>query len=257
MRLIHVLQNRIFLSKSRYSRSITSLSQTERLAITIGASAVALADPSRSDMVALLGEITGESALRRLLSRLQKQTSKELTKHLTPFEASIEDGAQILKDRPRISLSHEEVERLGVFPCGTFGRAYFEYLTAHGFSPAERGECRLVLDNDLRFVLQRYREVHDFFHVLSGLPPTVLGETGVKWLELAHMKLPVAALSAVIAPVRLTHSERALLFTRLAPWAMRCGSQCKFLLGVRYETLFQEDLNEVRKALHFEIAPSI
>lgn len=234
-----------------------------KAAIAIGASAVALADPSRSDMVALLGEITGEGALRRLLSKMRAQPHETLKSSspslsmLSPLEAASQDGARILAERPRLVLSQEAVERLGVLPTGSFGRAYFEYLKAHGFSPSERGECRLIPDDELRYVLQRYREVHDFFHVLSGLPPTVLGETGVKWLEMVHMNLPVASLSALIAPIRLSRAERAVLFTQLAPWAIRCGTQCKFLLGVRYENLFDEDLNQVRKSLNFEKAPVI
>ena len=65
------------------------------------------------------------------------------------------------------------------------------------------------------------------------------------------------SLSALIAPIRLSRAERAVLFTQLAPWAIRCGTQCKFLLGVRYENLFDEDLNQVRKSLNFEKAPVI
>jgi ubiquinone biosynthesis protein COQ4 len=238
-------------------QNIFSTQRFNKAAIALGASVVAFADPSRSDMVALLGEITGESALRKLHSKLraQQRDASSSSSPLSPLEAALRDGARILDERPRIALSKEEVDRLGLLPSASFGRAYFEYLKAHGFSPSERGECRLIQDDDLRYVMQRYREVHDFFHVLSGLPPTVLGETGVKWLEMAHMNVPVAALSALIAPARLSYEERTVLVTQLAPWAIRCGTQCEFLLGVRYENLYQENLNDVRKLLNFEKAP--
>ena len=35
-------------------------------------------------------------------------------------------------------------------------------------------------DVDLAYVLQRYREIHDLLHVLTGMPTNVLGELGQK-----------------------------------------------------------------------------
>ncbi|ETL33964.1 hypothetical protein L916_13700, partial [Phytophthora nicotianae] len=37
---------------------------------------------------------------------------------------------------------------------------------------------------------------HDFWHTLFNVPPTVLGEIALKYVEMAHSKLPVSALSA-------------------------------------------------------------
>jgi len=39
--------------------------------------------------------------------------------------------------------------------------------------------------------MTRYREVHDFWHVLCELPPTVLGEITLKWLEAVQTGLPM------------------------------------------------------------------
>lgn len=39
---------------------------------------------------------------------------------------------------------------------------------------------RYVSDSDLAYVLQRYREIHDLLHVLTGMPTNVLGELGQK-----------------------------------------------------------------------------
>ena len=42
---------------------------------------------------------------------------------------------------------------------------------------------RLVEDAELAYAMTRYREIHDFLHVLTGLPPTVEGELALKTLE--------------------------------------------------------------------------
>ena len=43
----------------------------------------------------------------------------------------------------------------------------------------------------------RYRQVHDFWHVLCDLPPTVLGEVALKWFELKATGLPVCLFSGL------------------------------------------------------------
>lgn len=49
----------------------------------------------------------------------------------------------------------------------------------------------------------RYRQVHDFWHVLVDLPPTVVGEIALKYYEWRITGLPVAALSSLLGPLTL------------------------------------------------------
>lgn len=63
---------------------------------------------------------------------------------------------------------------------------------------------KFVDDPELAFVMQRYRELHDFWHVIFGLPPTVFGEICLKYVELVQTGLPVTALSGFVGPLRLT-----------------------------------------------------
>ena len=60
--------------------------------------------------------------------------------------------------------------------------------------------------------------------MLTGLTPTVPGEIALKWLELMQIGMPVAALSAVMRPIRLSAAERATILSVYVPWAVRTGS---------------------------------
>lgn len=218
------------------------MSPFQRLAMA-GLSAVgAFVDPARADLVALLGETTGVDALHRMRRRME----------------SSDAGRDLLKRRPRIRYeSIAALEADGCFPPGSFGAAYFSYLRLYGFDPDERHEVQFIEDPELRWVMQRYREVHDFWHTLAELPPTVLGETAIKWLEMCQTGLPSAALSALVAPLRLKGRERADLFGVYAPWAVRCGHDCVDLMSVDYESLLPRPLDEVRSTLHFAPAPTL
>jgi len=212
--------------------------------VALGSALVSLMDPRRADMVALLGEVTGERALRALRGRLREDAS----------------GRALLAARPSLTLASLPLAALRAQAPSTFGAAYLHYLEAHGFSPdARRGAASFVPggDAELAYIMQRYREVHDFWHVLAGLPPTVLGETAIKWLEMVQTGLPSAALSALVAPLRLSLEDRRVLRRQLAPWAAQVGREAVLLLAVRYEDLLHLELEEVRERLRFRAAPRL
>ena len=76
--------------------------------------------------------------------------------------------------------------------------------------------------------MTRYREIHDFLHVLTGLPPTVEGELALKSLEAVQTGLPMAALSAMAGPLSLRDPRKITAwYSGAAPavsaWAAICG----------------------------------
>ena len=56
----------------------------------------------------------------------------------------------------------------------------------HGFSFGERPPVRLIVDPELAFVMQRYRETHDLLHTVYGIPVSVGGEVALKWFEMVQ-----------------------------------------------------------------------
>ena len=92
-------------------------------------------------------------------------------------------------------------------PRGSLGREYYEFMEVHGWGADGRSEVSteaLSADDELRWVLQRYRECHDFWHVICGVPPSVTGELALKWFELAQTGLPSTALAAFVGPLRVS-----------------------------------------------------
>jgi len=196
----------------------------------------ALADPRRARDVAAVGETTGAGALRRMHLRMSRDPV----------------GQRVLHERPLINTETIPPERLRAMPHGTFGHAYATFLDSHGFSPDERDEVMFVDDEELAYVMLRYRQVHDLWHVLYGLPPTFLGEVALKWLEAAQTGLPMCALGAFSGGVRLSLSHHALVATRVIPWAARHAIGGADLLNVYYENELERPLEALRKELRVE-----
>ncbi|KAF2076021.1 hypothetical protein CYY_002681 [Polysphondylium violaceum] len=207
----------------------------QKVLLTFGSAIVAFHNPARGDMVATLGEVTGGCAIKKIKENMKSD----------PI------GREILLTRPRI-LESTYPANLHLLPETTFGGAYYKWMKGHGFSPDERTQVRMIEDDEDAYVMQRYREVHDFWHVLSGIDISVHGEIAVKWLEMIQTGLPSTALSSFVGPLSVSWQDKKELINDMIPWAIRCGRNCKPLMNIKYEDYWETDLNEFRKILNFE-----
>lgn len=116
-------------------------------------------------------------------------------------------------------------------------------------------QVRYIDDPELAYIMQRYRESHDFYHVLLGFGVSLPSELVVKWFELANFHLPVALLSSVFGPLRMEASERRRLMSTYGAWALKCGGSAQCLIGVEWEKKWETDIEELRKELGIYPAP--
>lgn len=61
-------------------------------------------------------------------------------------------------------------------PWRLMGRSPRRDCVLQKVSPDTRAPTRFVDDEELAYVIQRYREVHDMLHTLLGMPTNMLGE---------------------------------------------------------------------------------
>ena len=161
-----------------------------------------------------------------------------------------EEGREVLRLQPVMNEDSLNFTALATYPDNSLGKEYHSFMSKHGYSPNDRTPVRFEDDPSLAYVLQRYREVHDFWHVLLGLPPTVLGEVAQKWFELLQTGLPVCALSSLLGPLRLPARDVHLLLTEGVPWAVRCHGSVKVsLISLFYERRLDQDIGQLRSEL--------
>ncbi|XP_019672178.2 ubiquinone biosynthesis protein COQ4 homolog, mitochondrial isoform X2 [Felis catus] len=87
-------------------------SPLQKVLLAAGSAGMALYDPYRHDMVAVLGETTGLRALKVLRDQMKRDP----------------EGAQILQERPRILLSTLDLDKLRSLPEGSLGQEYLRFL---------------------------------------------------------------------------------------------------------------------------------
>ncbi|OJZ91356.1 hypothetical protein ASPFODRAFT_57529 [Aspergillus luchuensis CBS 106.47] len=217
------------------------LNFVERGALAIGSAVGSLLNPRRADLIAACGEAT---ATPYFIYRLRDAMLSDPT------------GRQILRDRPRITSETLKLPYLRSLPENTVGRTYATWLDREGVSPDTRDNVQYIDNEECAYVMQRYRECHDFYHAVTGLPIFVEGELALKAFEFLNTLIPMTGLS-LFASVRLKPAERERLFSIYLPWALKSGLQSKELINVYWEKVLEKDVGELRAELGIERPPDM
>ena len=148
------------------------------------------------------------------------------------------------------------VEKLRAMPENSLGRAYVGWLDREGVSPDTRDTVKYIDDEECAYVMQRYRESHDFYHALTGLPVFIEGELALKAFEFANTLLPMTGLS-LFAVTRMKPAERQRLWSTYLPWALSNGVKGKEIISVYWEEHLETDVNALRDELGIEAPPDL
>ncbi|KAJ5336994.1 uncharacterized protein N7506_005016 [Penicillium brevicompactum] len=217
------------------------LTTIERGALAVGSAVGSLINPRRADLIAALGEAT---ATPYFIYRLR--------------DAMLSDpsGRRILRDRPRITSETLSMPHLRTLPENSVGRTYAKWLDREGVSPDTRDNVQYIDNEECAYVMQRYRECHDFYHAVTGLPIFVEGELALKALEFLNTLLPMTGLS-LFAFIRMKPAEKERFLSLHLPWAIRSGLRSKELINVYWEEVLEKDVDELRAELNIERPPDL
>ena len=165
-------------------------------------------------------------------------------------------GRRILKDRPRITSANMSLAYLRTLPDNSVGRTYASWLDKEGVSPDTRDSVKYIDDEECAYVMQRYRECHDFYHALTGLPVMVEGEVALKAFEFANTLLPMTGLS-MFAVAKLKPAERSRFWTTYLPWAIQNGLKSQEVINVYWEEQLEKNVDDLRQELGIEKPPDL
>lgn len=229
------------LAKPRYPGHVP-LSLVQHAFLFVGSGLAALANPRRADLIAVFGEASAEPFT---VTRLRDAMLADPT------------GRQILRERPRITSTSLNLDYLRSLPLNTLGAEYIKWLDTENVSPDTRLPVRYISDPECAYVMQRYRECHDFYHAITGLPVVMEGEVAVKAFEFANLGIPMTGLAALGEPFKLKKDQRDRLKDIYIPWALTNGLRSKLLLNVYWEKHLETDANQLRRELGIDLPPNM
>ena len=178
---------------------------------------------------------------------------------------SMEEALARVKDSPqakklmvdRWAPKAYKVAELATLPKDSFGYAYWQYMNENKLDPHFYG--KVEGDDEISFMRRRVRQTHDFFHVLTGFNTTPLGEAGVIAFTYAQYRggfgLVILAMLMLHFGFFKPHQGAACIENIVKGWKL--GNQSQFLFGVKFEELFKQSLDSLRKELNIIIYDKI
>lgn len=192
-----------------------------------------LADSTQTHEIHRVEEITGRSRYRALLRDYARSA----------------DGRRILAERPELSSSHVDYDRLRGMEPSTLGGAYARHLDSNQLTADSQAAATTYVDDpDIAYLMRRFRQTHDVWHALLGLGVAGHEEVLIHWFSFGQLRLPVSAMIMVLGSMKHLVLERRWEATRHSTReAYRAGADAAPLLPVIWEDLWEEPLERVRQ----------
>lgn len=164
-------------------------------------------------------------------------------------------AGQKLYDEHRAIDSHTvDLDALAALPEGTLGRAYAKFLRSRGLTPdVFDGAPAGVLDPRLSYVIQRMRQTHDLWHVVTGCETDPAGEIALQAFTFAQVRAPGNALLALAGVVRGARQKPGIVRDVIALY--RRGARAERLPSFPWEDHWATPLSEVRAMLGLPTEP--
>lgn len=173
-----------------------------------------------------------------------------IARRMPAFFASA-DGARLYRERRTIDSRHLDLDALDALPEGTLGKAYARFLRERDFTPDLFQPPEDVHDSRASYVMQRMRQTHDLWHVLTGHPTTPAGEVALQAFTYGQVGAPSALVIALVGTLRGTPARPTL--ARDVWRAYRAGRRAAPLAAVVWEERWAEPLEELRR--RFAVTP--
>jgi len=143
-------------------------------------------------------------------------------------------------------------ESLLAHPNGSLGHAYGRFLQQNklqaDFYP------QIFPKSELDYLTLRMRQTHDIFHVLTGFESSLEDELALQSFLVAQLGSPFSALlitAGLLHTLKSSPQKLRHLFSSLS-LGFNLGRQSTFLLGVPWEELWNQPLDELRRIYRIE-----
>lgn len=209
---------------------------------------------ARGVFYAIPAVIAPENNIASLI-RLGNTVSKSRAFHASLREVQKDPAAKSLIDQ-RYSPGIPSVKELLEFPEGSLGFALGAFLDRNEFTPYPTPDMR-TLSREAYF-RERWREIHDILHVVWGYETTLIGEACINIHMAARTNMPMCLLipiGVILKTMMSSPRELVPLMDGISS-SWRKGMNGMNPIGVRWEELFDRDLQSVREMVGSGLAQS-
>jgi ubiquinone biosynthesis protein COQ4 len=164
------------------------------------------------------------------------------------------EGRRLYDEHRSIDSHTIDLAALAALPEGTLGRAYAHFLTSRGLTPEVFDDPPAeITDPRIQYIVQRIRQTHDLWHVVTGCNTDPAGEIALQAFTFAQLGAPSTLILAVAGTLRGRREAPTLPRDVLA--AYRTGRHAGKLATFPWEDHWTTPLVEVRAMLGLPLQP--
>ncbi len=166
------------------------------------------------------------------------------------------EGEVLYAEHRAIDSRTVDLDKLAALPEGTLGHAYAKFLRSHGITPEIFDGAPPGISNPRRsYVVQRMRQTHDLWHVVTGCETDPAGEVALQAFTFSQTRSPGSAFLAVFGALRRVCEQRDVGVVRDVVTLYRTGRRAGRLPTFAWEDHWATPLDEVRAMLGLPIEP--
>lgn len=219
-------------------QDITSLSPVVRWTRALRALGRVMANPDETDQVLVFSQYANAGSIHRRIDRF--------------FADPV--GAQLYAERRAIDSRTVDLDAFAALPAGTLGHSYAHFLRSRGFTPdVFDGPPPDVSDPRISYVIQRIRQTHDLWHVVTGHDTNTASEVALQAFTFAQTNAPSTLILSIAGTLRGLREKPSLPIEVLA--AFFAGRRAETLIAFPWEDHWATPLTEVRAMLGLPLDP--
>ena len=160
-------------------------------------------------------------------------------------------GKQAFADRPQLGTIDQQA--LMQLAPHTLGYAYAHHLQVNGLNPLPTQPAT----NNAQFLGLHITETHDIWHVVTGCDTSILGELQLEAFYVAQLQASrfwLALVTKNLLKVVMHDIEQATAYMDAITTGWLMGKQAKPLFGIRWNTLWDAPLADIRASLKIVLA---
>ena len=164
------------------------------------------------------------------------------------------NGQRILKEQTPLPQGILNPDQFASLPTDSLGYRYYRHCRDNDLDPqfisseSEKVASEFPATEDHRFIYNRYRDSHDFWHVLTGYGTDMAGEAGIIAWTYAQTRNKGYLLIFLLNALMCTRRGRPDVFKTCWQGFLQ-GRRDRFMLAVDWNQHMDRPLDEVRREL--------
>jgi ubiquinone biosynthesis protein COQ4 len=217
---------------NQLEQDATTLPPLTRWRRAIAALGKVLVDPEKTDQVLVFSIYANAGSMPKRIHRF--------------FETA--DGQRLYDEHRTIDSKSIDLDALAALPEGTLGHAYARFLKSRGLTPAVfDNPPSEVSDPQMQYVVQRMRQTHDLWHVVTGHDTDPASEVALQAFTFAQVRAPSSAILAAMGTLRAFRQKPSI--ARDVVTSFKGGARANRLPSFPWEDHWTTPLHEVRRLL--------